>query len=194
MKVKILLLLLLLTTVDCFSQDLKQFYSKEFNWRIDIPDGFTTVSAQKAEETDAKGKLALEKTLGQPIENKAIDIFRFQRDKQNYFQANYQPYDERKDGKYRKNLGMLHKVVYQTFATQFPTVKIDSVTTTETISGIKFVAYKMSINIPNKGTMEMYMYSHLFGKKDFTVTIICRDEKVGQDILAAWRGSKFSRM
>ena len=192
MKQLILLIIIIFSTSKSSCQDLKQLYSEEFNWRMNVPEGFTTVTKEKSAELDAKGKIALEKTLGQTIENNSIDIFRVQLDKQNYFQANYQPHDEKLNPDYLGNLSLLHKTIYQTFITQIPGVEIDSSTTTEYISKIKFVTYKMSMNIQNKATLNMYMFSSLFGKKDLTVSIVFLNEKAGRELLEAWRKSTFN--
>jgi hypothetical protein len=40
----------------------------------------------------------------------------------------------------------------------------------------------------------MYVYSRLFGKKEFTFVIVCLSKKKLELILNAWENSKFKRI
>jgi hypothetical protein len=64
--------LLFLTTL-CHGQSLAQsreIYSKEFNWRITIPEHFELVPDSESIKMQNKGEAAIENTYGQKVENR----------------------------------------------------------------------------------------------------------------------------
>jgi len=78
MKTFLLLLCAIFTLKVGYGQDsLKnhEFISKEFNWKIVIPDNFTAVSLEDWAKFQNKGAKAIEDTYGQKIENKTKTIF-----------------------------------------------------------------------------------------------------------------------
>lgn len=171
----------------------KEVYNADFKWTITIPEGFENVDAEEWARMQGKGSEALENATGQEIVNLAKDIFVVQSGRSNYLEANYQPFDEAVDGSYAEANKAVNGLLYETFISQMPGIKIDSATTTETISGLKFKAMKMKIIYPNNATMFFEMHSRLFDKREFTVNIIYVDEKKGDQMRDAWTKSKFDK-
>jgi hypothetical protein len=91
------LILALIFSIFCKGQDYKQFYSKEFEWRLNIPDDFESVSKQKDKQFASEGKKALEKTVGAEIEDNSKQIFLYTKNRTNYIMSNWQEFDEKKD-------------------------------------------------------------------------------------------------
>ncbi|MEN9972002.1 MAG: hypothetical protein RIS20_349 [Bacteroidota bacterium] len=50
----------------------------------------------------------------------------------------------------------------------------------------------MKIEYPNKLVLNLLMYSRLFNKREFTVNIMYVDNKKGEQMLEAWKKSKFT--
>ena len=169
----------------------QELYNKEFNWSIKIPSGFEAVSKEEWTRLQNKGTDAIEKTYDQKIENEATTLFAFRSDRFNYFESNYQPFDPKKDGDYMESFRNVNSVLYGTFEAQMPKAKLDSSSYQETISGKVFNVFKVIIIISDKMTLEMLMYSRLFGNKEFTVNIMTADQEKQKVLLAAWRQSTF---
>lgn len=169
----------------------KEIYNKDFDWTITIPENFETVSPEDWQKLQNKGAEAIENTIDGKVDNQAKTLFVFKSDRFNYFESNYQPFDATQDGDYLESNREVQDVLYETFKAQMQNPRIDSLSSTETIDGLKFHVYKMSIYLPNDMVMELLMYSRLFGKRDFTVNILTIDKNKQKVLLQAWRESTF---
>lgn len=173
------------------SKTKKEFYNKDFNWKITIPESFDTVSTEQWEKMQNKGAEAIEKTYDEKIDNRAKTIFVFQSGQLNYLESNYQPFDIATDGDYLEACKGVNEVVYQTFVTQMQGIKIDTATSTEKIDNLEFQKFKMKVTYPNKMVLNVLMYNRLFGKKEFTLNIMYVDEAKGDLMMKAWKKSTF---
>jgi hypothetical protein len=171
----------------------KEFYNKDFNWRIIIPENFQNVSAEEWTKMQNKGADAIEQTYDEKVINQAKTIFVFKSDQLNYFESNSQPFDTEIDGDYLASCKNVNNILYETFKTQIPDIKIDSISTIEKIDNLEFQTFKMKLEYPNKVKMNVLMYSRLFGKEEFSVNIMYVDNKKGEQMLESWRKSKFSK-
>ena len=169
----------------------KEIFNKEFNWRIQIPEGFETVPAEQWMKMQNKGADAIEKTYDAEVENNAKTIFVFKSDQFNYFESNSQPFDYASGSDYTESFRNVNNILYGTFEAQMPNANVDSVSSQETIDGKVFQTFKVTITIPNKIKMTYLMYSRLFGKREFTVNIMTVNEEKQKVLLNSWRNSKF---
>jgi hypothetical protein len=191
----ILFLLALVAISTSKAQDttkIKQFYSKDFNWTITIPPNFDTVSIADWNRFKNKGAEAVEKTYDQKITDKTITIFVFRSGMANYFEANYQPFDAKKDGNYKWLNKNVDAVLYHTLATQIPGSVIDSATTITAVGKVSFDAFILRATLPNGVVFSIYSFSRLFGKRDFTVNIMFINNDKGNVMLDAWKKSVFA--
>lgn len=171
----------------------REIYNKDFKWSIKIPENFENVSADEWTKLQNKGAEAIENTYDEKIVNQSKTIFVFKSDLLNYFESNYQPYDVLVDGDYKESCKIVNQVLYETFVSQIPGIKIDTISTVEKIDNLEFRKFKMKIVYPNKMVFNVIMYSRLFGKREFSVNIMYVDNRKGQLMLEAWKNSKFSR-
>jgi hypothetical protein len=138
-----------------------------------------------------RGAEAIENTFGEEVINQSKTIFVFKNANFNYFESNYQPFDERIDGDYLESCKNVNEIVFDTFKTQMPNAKIDSLSTIEKISGMDFHTFKVDITYPNGMTLKSLAYSRLFGLKEFSVNIMYVDDKQGKKMISSWMNSKF---
>lgn len=171
----------------------KEIYNKDFNWTITIPENFENVSTEEWAKMQNKGADAIEKTYNEEVVNQAKTIFVFKSDQLNYFESNYQPFDTAIDGDYLESCKNINNILYETFMTQMPGIKIDSTATVEKIDNIEFQTFKMKIEYPNKMVLNAILYSRLFDKKEFSVNIMYVDNKKGEQMLDSWKKSKFTK-
>ena len=169
----------------------KTIENKDFNWTIIIPENFISINKNEWKKTQQKGKDAIEKTFGEEIINQAITIFAFKNGQFNNFEANYQPYDTEIDGNYLETNNDLNKILYQTFETQMPKTKLDSISSTQKISGLEFQRFDVTVDFPNGMKMKSIGFSRLFDQQEFTVNITAVEEKIGKKMLDAFLNSKF---
>jgi len=194
-----LLLLLMVMIQSCTGQTTQtttkkqEIYNKDFNWKITIPENFESLNAEQWEKMQNRGAEAIEKTYGEEIINQAKTIFVFKSDQMNYFESNYQPFDTETDGNFVESIKNVGDILYQTFVAQMPNTKIDTTYTTEKIDNLVFQTYKIRLTYPNKMVLNVFMFSRLFDKKEFTVNIMYVDKLKGEKMLDCWRKSKFSK-
>ena len=186
-----LALFLLTSCITKTKSPAKELVNDEFKWSITIPEGFDSVSPEEWTKMQNKGADAIEQTYDQEIINNAKTIFVFRSDPYNYFESRYQPFDPAVDGDYMETFRTVNGMLYGTFEAQMPDATLDSVSSMETIDGKEFHLFKTTITIPEKLSLELNMYSRLFGKKEFTVNIITADKNKQKELLEAWRHSKF---
>ena len=178
----------------CNSQEpskKKEFYNKEFKWTITIPENFESVTPEEWAKFQNKGAEAIEKAYDTKVENRATVIFVMRSDKMNYIEANHQPFDKATDGDYLESVKLVNDMLYGTFQSQMPDVKLDSAYSTEKIDGLTFQTFTIKMQLPNKMILTYHMYNRLFGNKELTVNIMTFDESKQRSLMAAWRNSKF---
>jgi len=194
-KINYLLICLSILIQSCNGQATpkKEIYNKDFNWTITIPENFENVSTEQWAKMQNKGAEAIEKTYDEKITNRAKTIFVFKSDEMNYFESNYQPFDTIIDGNYVESCKNVNNILYETFKTQMPDIKIDTTTTLEKIDNLEFQTLKMKVEYPNKMVLNLLMYSRLFDKREFTVNIMYVDNLKGIQMLDSWKKSKFNK-
>lgn len=171
----------------------REIYNEDFKWTITLPENFEQVNEEEWARMQHKGADAIEQTIGEQVINQAKTIFVFKSDKMNYFESNYQPFDTLTDGDYLTSWRMVNDILYETFKTQVPDVKIDTVKNVENIDGLEFQTFKIRAEYPNKMVLNILMFSRLFNKREFTVNISFMDKAKGAQMLQAWKESKFGK-
>lgn len=169
------------------------FYSPEFKWRVSIPAGFDTLSAESQQQMNKAGQNALEKTVGEKIETEATSIFTLHSGLGNYFQADYQSFDPAKDGDFNQMCNSVNQLLYETFKTQMPNAKMDSASSTTTVDGLVFQTFTVNIHLGILFTTHVRVYSHLFGTKDFTVNITTMEPVKEKALMESWMNSTFEK-
>ena len=171
----------------------KEIYNPDFKWTITIPQNFDQVSKEDWAKIQNKGEEAIEKTYDAEVNNQTEIIFVFKSDGQNYFESNSQPFDTATDGNYIESVKNVGGVLYKTFKAQFPDAKLDTAYVVEKIDGFNFQVFKIKIHFANNVIFNAWMFSRVFGKREFSANIMYVDEAKGEVMLDAWRKSKFSK-
>jgi hypothetical protein len=169
-----------------------EFYSKEFKWRILIPAGFDTVSAEQYAALQKQGVSDLEKTSNSKIEDLAKRICAYKSTIFNYFEANQQQFDTNTDGDFPAHCRVNDNYVYDTYKKLLlGNAKLDTTISSEIIDGLIFQKFKLQFSINNKIALNMYVFSRLFEKKEFTMVMVFTNKAKGDLILNAWKNSIF---
>lgn len=169
----------------------KEIFNKEFNWKITIPEGFDNMNEADWTRINNRGKEAIEKTFGGEIVNNSTTIFAFRADKFNHFESNWVPVDLSKGGDYLESCKKLNQVIFDTFKNQLPSANLDSLSSEQTIDGLKFNVFKIALNFQNNVVLDFITFNRLFDKRKLTVTIIALDKKKQELLLDAWKNSSF---
>lgn len=192
--IKVAFIILIITFISCKSKtssDSETLIIEEFNWTVRVPENFEPIDQETWDRTVRRGENAIESTFDQEMENEAETIFTYTNGQFNNFEANWQPFDIEIDGEYLDTYSEVNKMLYQTFETQIPNAKLDSVSSTQEIDGLEFQRFDVTIDLPNGIKMKSMGFSRLFGKKEFTMNITSVDEKIEKQMLEAFLNSKF---
>jgi len=172
----------------------KEFYSNEFKWRILVPAGFDTVSAEQYTALQKQGVSDWEKSTNSKMEEVAKRICAYKSTIFNYFEANQQRFDPKTDGDFLSHCAYDDNYIYGTYKKLlFGNAVIDTTLSNEIIDGLTFQRFRLQLSINNKIALNMYVYSKLFDEKEFTVVIVYANKAKGDLILDAWRKSTFDK-
>jgi len=81
--------------------------------------------------------------------------------------------------------------MYLVFKSLIPGVDVDSSSTTQKISGLKFRKYSLDMRLPNGVDMHFISFNRLFDKKELTINIWYVDEIKGKLLIDSWIKSEF---
>ena len=171
----------------------KEFYSTAFNWSITIPENFVPIDSAEMARLESKGAAVMDKANNTKVENHATLLFSVKTDQMNHFDCSYQPFNPAVDGDYLQTKQAINNMLYKTLTTQLQGVKVDTTMRIEKISNLEFNAFITTVTYPSKMVLHSLMYYRLFGKREFSLNIVYKEEEKGQQMLNAWKSSKFGK-
>lgn len=183
-------IVLLLISCKEFNES-KSIYVDDFNWTIEIPKNFNSISEDKWNKVKELGEKGVEEAMNEEIVNEAVTIFVYKNGEFNNFESNYQPFNTEFDGNYLKSNNFVNQVMYKTFESQMPNAKMDSISSKQIIDGLEFYRFDINIDLPNGLKLKTVGFSRLFDKKELTINITYIDEKIGEQMLESFENSKF---
>lgn len=117
-------------------------------------------------------------------------MLRFQKNRFNIFQATSEPATIEYKGEWEKNLQTLKEVLYVTYTNQG--IAVDTSSTKDKIGGLSFDVFRVTIySTEGDVIMKQDMYSRYRNGYDFGVNISYNNEVDKNEMMRAWRGSKF---
>jgi len=187
--------ILLIVMQLCKAQDTTKriYYSKDFKWKIEIPANFDTVSVVEWAKMKNKGSQAVEKTYNQKVIDQTKTLIVFKSTGYNYFEANTQLFDTKKDGSYAASCKSVDDILYTTLKTQAPNATLDSISVKTNIGGLDFNTFIMQMKIGDNVAFSIYSFSRLFGNREFSANIMFMNSGMGDVMLDAWKKSTFGQ-
>jgi hypothetical protein len=170
------------------------YTSNEIGWKMEIPKGWAVIEKEKTKENNEKGLKALQETMDAEIDYSGLkNLISLQKDLFNIFQSTSEPFKVEYEGEWEENSAALKEIIYLTYLDQG--IKADSsATTTEVIDGLEFQKYSFTIYSPKgKFILSQIMYSRLINGFDFGVNINYNNDKYRDELLMAFRNSKFKK-
>ena len=170
------------------------YSSEEIGWTIEIPDGWSIVEKEQAQQTTEKGLKALEETVEADINYSGLkNLIAFQKNKFNIFQSTSEPFELEYEGEWEENNKGLKEIIYATYEDQG--MNPDSTATTiEKIRGLDFQTYTFTIHsAKGEVVLKQLMFSRLINGYDFGVNLNYNNDEDRDELLKAFRNSKFSK-
>jgi len=169
------------------------YTSEEIGWTVQIPRGWKILEKNKVRAAENKGAAALGEVVDNKVDmNKGRNLISFQKGRFNIFLSTSQPYDLRYEVEWKKGKKMRNEIMAEFYAKEG--IKIDTSSSRETIDGLEFEVYHITIYKPN-GAILLYqdMYGRYIKGFDFSVIIHYEDKKYKKKMMEVWKNSKFKK-
>lgn len=170
------------------------YTSDEIGWTIEIPKGWTETEREETQAMTEKGLKAMEEVVDGEIDYSRLkNLVGFQKNKFNIFQSTSEPFELEYEGEWEENNEALKDIIYAAYQSQG--INVDSTETKiEKIDGLKFYSYSFTVYGP-KGEiiLKQTMFSRLINGFDFGVNINYNNESDRDEMLLAFRSSKFRK-
>jgi hypothetical protein len=149
------------------------------------------------EETDKfqkKGEDLLQPMLEDDIDVSQLrNLLSFKKNRFNMFQSTSEPFEIEYEGEWEENNITLKELIQDTFTQQGIKVTSSDITT-EIIDGLEFKVYSFILYGPdNKVILNQIMYSRWIDGFDFGININYNDEALKDEMLTAFKNSKFTK-
>ena len=170
------------------------YSSDEIGWTMEIPSGWNIIDLEQTKKTNQVGLKALEETLNSDVDISQLkQLLALKKNSFNIFQSSSEPFNLEYEGEYEENNGTLKKIMYETYQNQG--IKADtSSTTIENIDGYNFLTYSFTLyGRKNEIILTQILYSRLINGFDFGAFINYNNENDKNELLKAFRSSKFRK-
>jgi hypothetical protein len=170
-----------------------EYTSKEIGWTIEIPEGWEVTDLEKTKKSSQKGEKAIEETINAEVDYSGLKhLITFQKNQFNIFQSSSEPFKLEYEGEWEETDCSLKAIVYDTYKNQG--IKADSsATTIDKIDGLDFRTYSFTIYSPKGDViLKQIIYGRLINGFNFGVNINYNNEKDKDEMLKAFRKSKFN--
>jgi hypothetical protein len=170
------------------------YKSREIGWQMEIPKGWELISMEETDKLQKKGEDLLQPMLEEEIDVSQLrNLLSFKKNVFNMFQSTSEPFEIEYEGEWEENNIALKELLQDTLAQQGITATSSDITT-EIIDGLEFKVYKFIIYSPdNKVILNQIMYTRWIDGFDFGVNINYNDEALRDEMLTAFRNSKFTK-
>lgn len=170
------------------------YTSSEIGWTMHIPKGWAILTRDQVDSYQDKGKQAIEGEIGVEVDTDEVkNLLSLKKDRLNIFQSTSQPFVEEYPGEWKESNKALKQLLVDTYQSKGIGTTVTD-TTTETIDGITFETYEFTLRKPDgKEFLWQLMYSSLVNGYDFGMNITYSNEQSRDEILSAWRASRFTQ-
>lgn len=202
MKIKLLVLLILITLSSCKTDPNKQidegkitkntYHSDEIGWTMNIPKGWDVTHRSILNKRSKKGIDIIKESTGLEYDDSQLkQLLNFQKNMANTFQSTSEPFYIEYDGEWEDNNAAIKELIYNLYTEKG--IKTDTtVTKIANIDGLDFHYFTITLYKPNGNVLlKQRMYSRLINGFDFGVNINYNNEEYKNEMLEAWLNSKF---
>lgn len=170
------------------------YTSDAIGWTIEIPSGLTVVSRNQIEESNERGRDYFEETVGEDFSTKQIRyLINFRKDMFNSFVSTSEQMNVAEQQDYAALKDNVKTVMCETYKKNDVQFHVTDTETVE-IGGLEFSTFQFHVHGPGgEILLTQRMYNRLIDGKDFSVAISYNDQACGDEILTAWKNSKFKK-
>lgn len=167
------------------------YYNKEIGWTMEIPDGWEVMQKDVVQENSDKGLDAISETAGGEIDVSGLkQLLNLKKDRLHIFLSSIEKYELEYEGEWEENNAVLKEILYNTYANKG--IKTDTSSSKANVSGLEFDVFNIKLYGPDdKVLLYQDLYSKYMKGFNFGVTLNYLNPKEKNEILRAWKSSKF---
>lgn len=168
------------------------YTSNEIGWTMQIPEGWKILTRNQATETIKKGRKYVEETIGQKITvGKGKNLLHLKKDQRHAFQSSAEPFISEYGADWKEFNETMKQLIMNTYSSKGMRPEVTG-TTTETIDEIEFKVYEFTLYSPDGNVfLRQIAYGSLINGYDFGMSFSYIDNQIRDELLSAWRKSKF---
>ena len=170
------------------------YKSNEIGWEIEIPKGWDLITMEETDAFQDKGEDLLQTMVEDDIDMSQLrNLLAFKKNAFNMFQSSSEPFEIEDEGEWKENNKALKELLEDAFAQEGIKIKASDIST-EIIDGLEFMVYTFTIYSPDdKVILTQIMYSIWINGFDFGVNINYNDNNYKNEMLTAFRNSRFKK-
>lgn len=173
--------------------DERTYTNEVVGWEIEIPSGFTVVLSNDLRGWDNRELGNVEKAIAEGRLNlpKSRHLLLLQKDF-NSFGAQATSMNVEEQQSYADFKANAKAVMCKSLTNADFQFKVADTETVE-IGGLEFSTFQIQVQGPGKVVTTQRVYNRLIDGKDFRVVISYYDQVCGEEMLTAWKNSKFEK-
>lgn len=168
-----------------------EFFSKKYQWKIEIPQGFEKVNSTELEQFKEKGVRLLRENGHIDFENTSTFLFSYKKGEFSKIMVKTNPFDTLVYGSYDQKFSEFKEIMYYNFSKNINEKEIDTLSHKEIIGGKEFNLFKTNIQLENNIELVTLWYSRLINGHDFVINIGYINPEDGNLMIDAIKSSKF---
>jgi hypothetical protein len=192
MKQLTLFSLLIISLASNAQDSSKVFFFQEVAWTIRLPPNFAVLGSKKALENNQKGINMMEGASGVKVDTTGVKILvAATKGAGNFFQAAIVPMRVSSNAYWKRSLQGVKDISYTTFIKKIPSGKIDSVSSEQTLDGLLFDKFRLTITIGQNIILNFVLLAKYYKGYDFEITYVSTQEDIKEEIENALKSSRF---
>jgi hypothetical protein len=186
---------ILLFFITSKAQDsMRKYFFKEVGWTMYVPAGFRVMDSAEIAVSRERGKQKMEDVSGVKLDHSSTrTLISASKSKGNFISATIRPYDAKRDGDFSAFVQGVKANTYLTLAGKLPDVKLDSVSSRETIDGLSFEKFRMWVTIEGRVVLNSFLLMRLQRGYEFGITYLYMTDEAKNEIEGILKGSRFEK-
>ena len=171
------------------------YVSNEIGWTMTIPEGWDIVTMDETKAYQKKGTDILEDMIEEDYDMSQLrNLLSFKKNRFNLFQSTSEPYEIEYEGEWDDNNIALKELLIDAFKAQGITLTSTPIST-ELIDGVEFKHYEFTMyDTDDTIILNQMIYATWKDGYDFGVNITYNNEDDKNEMLSAFRNSKFTKV
>ncbi|TBN03356.1 hypothetical protein EYD45_10140 [Hyunsoonleella flava] len=167
------------------------YHSEDIGWTMEIPQGWEVMQRDDVQDQSDKGLKAISETIGSEIDVSGLkQLINLKKDRFHVFLSTSEKFDLTYEGEWEENNEALKQILYDTYTDRG--IKVDTSSSSSNIGGLDFNVFSIKLYGPDdKVILYQDMYNRHINGFDFAATLNYLKPKEKNEILRAWKGSKF---